>query len=636
MCLVRGRRSIIKPWLGTSRSKDICPTIAAVFPAHNMTRSTRDGIENQVLDLRFHGEMPIEICPVFERVAHDSRAPFNEVVATLSLPHDDNVDWWVQGPASRNTLASPFFHNYCCLLLICHLMEEGAFDFPMVVVDGPAIARLIRSVLTAYGDERCKVKVSRDLKTLAKRIKTRFFSTPVLCARRLCQYYVARSTRRPGDGLYSARPMVLIDTFVSAAYPSEDRWYGILWDNLTDVMREEAHFLPTVVDTPLTKMRPMYAALRRSARQVLVKDDYLLLGDLAYAFQYRRRMTALDIPQVKFRDLDISGLVREEMELNADVPTIIESILTYRSIARLSQSGRDVRLAIDWFEGQVIDKAWNLAVRRYYPKARRVGYRAYESFPFYLCSYPTLAEKQAGVIPDAIAVQGRRTAITVKEFLPDLEVILVPALRTQHVWRWRRPERVGTPDFNVLVTLPISVETSVRIVQLLLATEASVNVQGRRVRYVIKPHPSVGERPVAMRIRDPLPDTVSFSREPSFLQLLGHAELLITEASSTCLEALAVGVPVIVMANQKGLTYDPVPATIPRLLFRRVISSGELVEAIRHFANPTADAVAQQRIEAERIRADYFELVTREGIDRLMGARGLPPSGRQAVKRQFS
>ena len=50
------------------------------------------------------------------------------------------------------------------------------------------------------------------------------------------------------------------------------------------------------------------------------------------------------------------------------------------------------------------------------------------------------------------------------------------------------------------------------------------------------------------------------------------ASLLTTEVSSTCLEALACGIPVIMIENENGLTYDPVPKNIHGEMVRKTRS----------------------------------------------------------------
>ena len=77
--------------------------------------------------------------------------------------------------------------------------------------------------------------------------------------------------------------------------------------------------------------------------------------------------------------------------------------------------------------------------------------------------------------------------------------------------------------------------------------------------------------------------------------MLHCSELLISEASSTCLEAMACGIPVIVVENQEGLTFDPIPHSFPEEIVRKTRSVSQLVEAIEHYAH--ADIEKQKQLQ---------------------------------------
>ncbi len=569
------------------------------------------------LDLRFNGKLTPEISPIFNKLSCEHRGQFNDLVSVMSLPYKDSLDWWVQGPASRNTFASPFFHYYCCLYFVRHLIEDGSFKFAEVVVDSRILKELIEKILRDRGIEHCKIRCDINFRTIIKQISKQYLSLPALLLKKLCQYVIARVTRKSSLNLTPVKPIVLIDTFIIPGYITYDRWYGSLWENLTDEMKAETFFVPTVVMTPLRSMYSTYKSLRLNSRNFIIKEDYLKIDDIIFAFQYKRRIKKVAIKPLSVFGYDISGLVQEELTTNRDVLTTIESILIYRFIKRLSQSGAKVRLAIDWFEGQVVDKAWNMALKKYYPNVKRIGYRAFESFPFYLCSYPILVERESGVIPDTIAVQGRGTVSTVREFLPDLDVIVIPSFKSQDVWECDL-SRSDRSIFTVLIALPISIYTSARIVERLIEIQKSRDFEDKAIRYIVKPHPATSVYKIKKKLRMEIPDALFFSEETSFLRLLKEADLLITEASSTCLEALACGVPIIIMENEGGLTYDPVPNAIPKDLYRKTRTYAQLIDAMKYYVNVTSETLRQQKIYGLKIREDYFEPITKDGIERFM------------------
>ena len=58
----------------------------------------------------------------------------------------------------------------------------------------------------------------------------------------------------------------------------------------------------------------------------------------------------------------------EEIKNNFEINTIILSKLNYYFIKNLHIKDISVKKSINWFENQQIDKAWNFAFRKYFPK----------------------------------------------------------------------------------------------------------------------------------------------------------------------------------------------------------------------------------------------------------------------------
>ena len=94
--------------------------------------------------------------------------------------------------------------------------------------------------------------------------------------------------------------------------------------------------------------------------------------------------------------------------------------------------------------------------------------------------------------------------------------------------------------------------------------------------------------------------------------------MLITEASYTCLEALACGVPVIIIENEEGLTFDPILTMIPEAIFRKVRTIEQLENALQHFIYAIPEQLAEQKLIGKQVRIDYFEPLSDEGMQRFL------------------
>jgi hypothetical protein len=566
-----------------------------------------------VFDARFNGKVDISIVSIFNEISFQKRRSFNDLVALVSKQNMNSLDWWVQGPASRNTYSSPFFHYFCTLHLLSHLDKNNKFTFQEIIVDSPAFKDVIEELLVDMGIGDCKVYCKLSFRGV---IKNNLLMLGLFFIK-FSQVLLARLILGKGSISHN-EPLTLIDTFIMPEYVENDRWYGSLWDNLSASQRKTVYFVPTIVLTSLKKIPAMFKSAKNNSRNFIFKESYINYKDVLFAVRHKSRIKRIKIKPVTVLGCNISRLVEEELNNNSDMLTVVESILTYRFIRRISRLGVKTRLAIDWFEGQSLDKAWNLGFHEFYPQTKTIGYRAFEGFPFYLCAYPIPIEKKAGVLPHTIAVQGEATVSTVREFFPNLDVLVIPAFKAQYVWN-QSADSLKKSEYIVLTTLPISVSLSSEIINRIANSYHLFNDTKKLVKFIIKPHPTHFIDNVKSCLLE-WPERMLLSREKSLEKLLYSADVLITEASSTCLEALACGIPVIMMENINAITYDPIPKNIPNKMYKKIRTQQQLIDAIQYYISQIELGKIQQKVEGLKIRKKYFEPITSKGIDRLINA----------------
>ena len=67
------------------------------------------------------------------------------MIGECSVPLQDNIDWWVSNPVSRNTLNSDLFLAYCKVQLIKVLLESGN-KINEIVVDTLAMKTILHQL----------------------------------------------------------------------------------------------------------------------------------------------------------------------------------------------------------------------------------------------------------------------------------------------------------------------------------------------------------------------------------------------------------------------------------------------------------------------------------------------------------
>jgi hypothetical protein len=571
---------------------------------------------DKVLDLRFKGQIDPKLNPLFNKIANDVRSNFNDLVSKISEPNKTCIDWWVGGPASRNTLVSPFFHYYCAFHLVDELCRKN-YDISEIIVESFALEKILKQYFRVNGKSiQIKYKGKR-LNSHFKQFIIPFVKIPLLLFRRIYQCLCAKKTKylqRP----ISDKNLTLIDVFVFPGYISKDRYYNGLWDNLNSKERETTFFVPTFVGIPRKKILSTYEELRTADRNFLIKDDYLKIRDLLFATGHYFRLFKIKISQAIVLGIDISSLVSDELRSMRGYSGAVDALLNYCFVKRIKQRKINVRLIVNWFENQVVDKGWNAGFRKFYPESQLVGYRGFVNIPLWLNLYPSKIENDSMVIPTKIAVMGKGLVESTKEFAPSQKVEVSPAFRFQHVWN----ESAAKPDtsyFTIFVALSIMSKESFNILK--LVKECLKTTDLNNLRFWIKPHPTMSEETLKKGLSGKWPEEFILIEGPSS-DYISSSDIMISGMSNICLETIALGIPVIVVENFQGLSFNLIPEEIPQDLWRPCRTYDDIENAIEYYRNRSDGEINGHKEIGLQIREDYFEPVTREGVLKLLDIEG--------------
>ncbi len=565
-----------------------------------------------VLDL---DRLSLEDNGLLDELAVEIRLEFNELVEKVGLAHERDVDWMVSSIASRNKYLSPLFLRCCRLALVQRVLDGGRHVGEIRTADRSLGAALTKH-FHGHG-QGVSVVCTERISGRLKRILTPFYHWL-----RACLWFGLRClgrSRAANLQIPRDQPITLLDTFVIKSRIGEsgsihdgkyrDRYYPGLLKRLSESERACVFYCPGFVGfwNPLEAFK----LVRGAGDRFILPDDFLKIRDYLFILAFPFRVCRLVIPDVSFRGFEVTRMLRQERWFNCCSESSLLGLLNYRFALRVSQAGIQVRLLVDWHENQAIDKGLICGFRRFQPSTSITGYQGYiVATNLHIYARPTAQECRAGVAPHRLAVIGRGLVQEVREWTPDCEAIVAPAFRFEGVWSIRR----GQPDagvFTVLVGLPIGLDGSRKIVEMLIAAQRKDVLAG--VRFWLKPHPTV--RPERI---EPWLDGEYFDRDDiktgDFAECIEGANLLVGNASSTCVEALAKGVPVIVVGPRYGISENPIPADVPQSMWRICRTEDELIEGIRFFQTQGEAGRCLHREIGDQVRREYFEPVTVEGI----------------------
>ncbi len=521
---------------------------------------------------------------------------FNDLINQFLNNTDKDLAYLVSITASRNTYQGSLYFNILKLVLAQELLNEGKVEkiiFP---------SKVLKDVFVLNNKNiKIPIEVSRDKrnKSILKQLAHIF----------LMVFSLFVTKKRKSKEQFSGKEFILIETFILSNSIKVgkyiDRYYNGLWELLTDAQKNSVYFLPEILG--YFKRKDINRIRDNSSENLLFKQDFLKLSDYVKAFY---RLIKLKYPKSRFiiRGLDVSKLLKHEFSATRFNSSAFKGILNYYFVKRLKENNIKLDLLIDWNENQPIDKGLIKGVRDFYPEVHIKGYQGYiisTEFNFYI--QPPEYEIENGVIPDEICVVGKVLEHRIKRFFNNIKASTAPAFRFTNVYKTYKRD-----DFNkrLLVALPIGVTESYDILTLISKAlkKTTVNFQIQ-----IKPHPSLNLKKTKTLLGELWRKDFEII-DGDFNEKVSQSDLLIGSTSSTLLETLSRGIPVIVVGSQNGITQNPIPSSVNHKIWKLVYTPEELAEAINFYMN----ASDKDKEEYSRIGNDmkdgYFAKVTKQEV----------------------
>ena len=555
---------------------------------------------------KISGTFPVS----FNRIADEIKQSFVQAVESASRVNAENIDWWVSSPASRNIVLSPLYYYCCCIAYVkaCVNMYRPNIQ---IQTDSPALKSMIERYLGKHN--RIEVSMVRlafgqGLKKFIQPIyqcfKIPFLQLLFYTFAKLTPYRVASPP---------VEPITLIDTFVMPGFIEKDRYFTGMFQLLNKKEKKSCWFVPLSIGFKPWQYLGVVKVLRSSKRHFLLKEDYLKVRDYLYAWAYVLRIFSIRRETCMFDGIDIWPLIREELASLNGFESSFNALLNYCFAKRLKENGIKLRLVVDWFENQSVDRGWNAGFRKFFPNTKTQGYLGYipNVYPFFM--HPTQEEMRNNIIPHEIIVIGEELVKSVKTFCTDVAVRVGPAFRFQGVFRKRRffPSERG---YKICVALPIRIDEATYILRIVVKAIKRFD-HNEPIRLWIKTHPAVPASLIRKPFVNVIPEQFTFiDHNENFNDRIEKANLLISSGSSTCAETLAKGIPVVVVLNRTGMNQSPIPESISEDILRVCFTTKEIAEAIRYYINTDSVKSEKFKILSKTIRQKLFRPVTRDSV----------------------
>jgi len=531
---------------------------------------------------------------------------FLGILKEINHANDGSLAWQLSSLASRDTYRSPLYERCCKLILAAEAVEEGERQ---IDTKDKSLAKVIRRMCVSrkiLAEVRCRQSWNRWFRDKLRPWALLAFYMFRL-ARRCCG---RRTVELPKESV------VLLDVFVTSDAETGppikngnylDRYFYGWRDRLTDDECRQFYYLPVLCG--FEDEAEGFDKLRECDDAFLIPDDYLIWHDYLWVIGQVLGMGSLKLPDCLVAGVSIGPFLRDERRTRFSDWSGIVGLLGHRFAKRSADAGLEVKRLLNWSENQAVDRGLVLGFHSYHPQTQVIAYKGYpisEVYLPHLC--PSISELKAQVHPNEIWVIGTPYAKQILSITPEAKVCTGPALRYASVFN--KPSSCGNRE-GLLVGLTIEAKECKNMLALL--GEVTPCIAGR-LPIKIKPHPCMARENLG---QIGAPNHADWNWVNGILSdYLKDARLFCTNASSTALEALAAGVPVLLIGNRQSVTWNPIPKSIPEEVWELCFSAEEFVKGVEKLIQLSPDVMKDV---SRRIRDEYFTKPDDNNVRALLG-----------------
>lgn len=514
---------------------------------------------------------------------------------------------WIPSSLFKDVFVTPMFLHAVALVVLNEARQSERCVF--VVTASSALARQVQ----AWG---------RDCSVVSKRYFWR--DSVAILVGALSQYfwrqfrltsagYLARLILGKAFWLRLRAVDVLVDTFLLEGDLQLDGVYrNRFLPGLFEFYQDRGCVAASLASTEalsFSKLPAHYRAMRQSKSLVVPPEYFLRWCDVIGGA--RSAMMSLAVAsrfrQHRFRGLDI-GILAACWWRIACLRSVVA--MTLLGLARrLADGGVRPALVLIWCENQASDKALQFAFAEGVGEANVVALLQYFPFANVVNFFNTDGEVRHGVSAKVHWVCGTKMTELCSAYTNLIEYQVVPALRYDHL---HRPQAVAVCE-DLVVFLTSNFEESISILKIALENIDALSLLFRSV--VVKPHQAlnVDFQSIAIQRWPEISDKpLRWEFGVTSVELLGKAALVLTAGSSVALEAIGIGVPVVIAGRKAGLEVNPLEG-IAKDYWRTAYSAHEFLQLLTSWFKSLPSKEIRLAY-GQLFMADYFEPVTQMGM----------------------
>ncbi|MFH2106776.1 MAG: hypothetical protein ABII22_05945 [Candidatus Micrarchaeota archaeon] len=489
---------------------------------------------------------------MLQEIARSLKWKYVEYIGKMSLKKKSLI-WWGSALSEKSPYSSKTFLHSCYLMVYLEIVKKYS-DMPLVFfVEAGSLRKAMKENAPSGIDVECKESSVGHIKESVGNMLNCILRRGYFLTNNIYKTILAKWIYQMQNKVEKNVPYEVLHTFAAKrSFDAQNKkfkenFYGDLPEYAKRTSKKYIIY-PSIWGASYKTAMDVLKLQER----ILIHHAFLSIFDIFNVFFSTMKRPKSDCP--KFEGMDIAAIIDEDVRKDYGGIRMPSDILVYHAIKNMKKNRILISNLIEPYENHTNEKVARIAVREFYPDARITGYQ-HSTFSSMHLEYLFSKEEFAVLpFPDEIITSGDQDKRTFTEWgYPIDRLVRGGAIRYADVLQLETNNRALNPDKpTVLVTTSINKPDALELVwKTIKAFE-----NGEKYRIIIKCHPYMPFKKIIKELGIPVPGHFEISDTP-IPKLLDETDVLVYTSSTTCLEAIAKGVPIIYVGSDLMIELNP-------------------------------------------------------------------------------
>jgi hypothetical protein len=557
----------------------------------------------------------------FREFTISNRHAFIQWTERVHLEYGHDLTHWLSDTFSSNPHISNLFSNFMNLAWFRFILNEYPRKDIVFIAESHAMLLIAAAISSEdKGNEICKYGFSKaKISFICKTVRSIFvgYVSFLLLLIRYMYAYTYR-IRKSNDNL--RKVSVIVDTyFFENSFDQKGNFINKYFSELHGSLCKDGvavGIFAIFYKVPLNKLGHLFNSIYHGKAKFILLEDFLKPIDYLSALVYPiKRLMRFE--KVKdFLGISVQPLINEGNWVYLNTSNSILSLLANKLPRRLYEKKFKPRIYINWSENQTVHRATIAGFHKYFVKTEVLGGKPFFPALNHLNLFNTNSERVFGYAPDRIVTCGRGLKKVFSAYDKEGYYEMGASFRYSYLNKLVDKNYINSSERNrhsvVSIILPQSINISKYV--LTLSKKAVQNAIAHGWNFRVKTHPSLTKSDVTTLLKEyDMKNECLKETQESMESLLPRTSVIVTSASSTAIEAICLGIPVVAVGMPIDLDFNMLDY-LPSSMWKIAFTDDDVDLRLNQWAICHPLAYEKRREIGRRVLSDLFGEDTKNSI----------------------